>query len=168
MNREYSLSQAFKMTSVFINISILILAFLSMECVAWFAHKYIMHGLGWFLHKDHHQKEIEGFFEKNDFFFLIFAIPGILCLLFGSLYYSNPLLMIGSGITLYGAAYFLVHDIFIHQRLKIFRNSDSVYLRAIRRAHKMHHKHLTKHDGESFGMLWVPIKYFKEALKANQ
>ncbi len=156
------------MINILTNIAILIFTFLIMECVAWLSHKYIMHGLGWFLHKDHHQKEIEGFFEKNDFFFLIFAIPGILCLLFGSFYNNLPLIMVGTGITLYGATYFLVHDIFIHQRFKAFRNFDSFYLRAIRRAHKMHHKHLTKHDGESFGMLWVPIKYFKEAMKSSQ
>ena len=156
------------MINILTNIAILIFTFLIMECVAWLSHKYIMHGLGWFLHKDHHQKEIEGFFEKNDFFFLIFAIPGILCLLFGSFYNNLPLIMVGTGITLYGATYFLVHDIVIHQRFKAFRNFDSFYLRAIRRAHKMHHKHLTKHDGESFGMLWVPIKYFKEAMKSSQ
>jgi len=156
------------MINLLTNIAILLGAFLGMECLAWLAHKYIMHGLGWFLHKDHHQKEIEGFFEKNDFFFLIFAIPGILCLLFGSFYNNPALIMVGTGITLYGATYFLVHDILIHQRFKAFRNFDSVYLRAIRRAHKMHHKHLTKHDGESFGMLWVPIKYFKEAMKFSQ
>ncbi len=155
------------MIQLLTNSSVLFVSFLSMECVAWLAHKYIMHGFGWFLHKDHHQKEIEGFFEKNDFFFLIFAIPGILCFLFGSVYYSIYLLMIGSGITLYGAAYFFVHEIFIHQRFNAFRNIDSSYLRAIRRAHKMHHKHLTKNNGESFGMLWVPIKYFKTT-KANR
>lgn len=155
------------MTTVLINIGIFLAAFLSMECVAWLAHKYIMHGFGWFLHKDHHQKESDHFFEKNDYFFLVFAIPAIVCILLGSLYGVSGLLMIGGGITLYGAAYFLVHDIFIHQRFKIFRNSDSAYLRAIRKAHKMHHKHLTKYDGESFGMLWVPIKYFKEALKTS-
>ncbi len=156
------------METVLTNSLIVFASFFSMEGVAWFTHKFIMHGLLWFLHKDHHQKEIEGFFEKNDFFFLIFAIPGILCLLLGSFYYNLALIMVGNGITLYGAAYFLVHDIFIHQRFKIFRNFDSVYLRAIRRAHKMHHKHLTKHDGESFGMLWIPIKYFKEPIKSSQ
>lgn len=153
--------------NIIINILILLAAFVSMECVAWFAHKYIMHGFAWFLHKDHHQKKIESFFEKNDFFFLVFAIPGILALLFGCLYGIDSLIMIGTGITLYGFTYFFVHDIFIHRRIKIFKNSDSAYLRAIRKAHKMHHKHLDKHDGESFGMLWVSIKYFKEALKLN-
>ena len=74
---------------------------------------------------------------------------------------------IGLGITIYGATYFLVHDIFIHQRFKIMRNSDNAYFKAIRRAHKMHHKHINKEDGECFGMLWVPFKYFmnKQAAK---
>jgi beta-carotene 3-hydroxylase len=75
----------------------------------------------------------------------------------------NFLFWIGVGITLYGVAYFLIHDIFIHQRFRIFRNSDLLYFKAIRRAHKMHHKHLTKEDGECFGMLWVPLKYLREA-----
>ena len=67
----------------------------------------------------------------------------------------------GLGILLYGLTYFLIHDVFIHQRFKWFRNSNNVYFRAIRRAHKIHHKHLTKEDGECFGMLVVPWKYFK-------
>jgi beta-carotene 3-hydroxylase len=73
------------------------------------------------------------------------------------------LLYIGIGITLYGLCYFLVHDVFIHQRIKIFQKSDNWYLRAIRRAHKIHHKHLGKEDGECFGMLCVPMKYFRES-----
>jgi beta-carotene 3-hydroxylase len=131
-----------------------------MEAVAWFTHKYIMHKVLWSLHKDHHLKDHDGFFERNDFFFLIFAIPGIICLALGVFYESSVTLYIGSGITLYGFAYFLVHDVFIHQRFRLFRKTDSRYLKAIRRAHKVHHKHLTKEDGECFGMLWVPIKYF--------
>jgi beta-carotene 3-hydroxylase len=73
------------------------------------------------------------------------------------------LVWIGSGIALYGLAYFLVHDIFIHQRFKWFRTSESAYMLAIRRAHKVHHKHLTKEDGECFGMLFVPRRYLREA-----
>jgi len=142
-------------------------AFLSMEMVAWFAHKYIMHGVLWFLHKDHHVKESKGFFERNDYFFLIFAVPGIICLAAGVNAFYNELFWTGLGITLYGIAYFTVHDIFIHQRFRLFRNSDNRYLKAIRRAHKMHHKHTGKEDGECFGMLWVPLKYFREAGKGK-
>lgn len=149
--------------NVVINIGIVLAAFIAMEAVAWLTHKYIMHGLFWFLHQDHHHKESEGFLEKNDFFFLIFAIPGIICLALGSFYGNNIALYIGIGITLYGACYFFVHDIFIHQRFKIFRNANNWYFKAIRRAHKMHHKHINKEDGECFGMLWVPFKYFIES-----
>lgn len=64
---------------------------------------------------------------------------------------------------MYGAAYFLVHDILIHQRFSWFRHTDNIYFRALRKAHKIHHKHLGPEDGECFGMLWVPVKYFREA-----
>lgn len=140
-------------------------AFIGMEGVAWFTHKYIMHGFMWKIHKDHHKKESSGFFEHNDLFFLIFAIPGIVALYFGMQNAYNYLFWIGIGITVYGMAYFLVHDVFIHQRFKILRNTDNAYFEAIRRGHKMHHKHIQKEDGESFGMLWVPIKYFRKRNK---
>ena len=153
------------MSALVSNLAIVLAAFVGMECVAWLAHKYLMHGFLWFLHHDHHQRDDGDFFEKNDYFFIIFAIPGILCLLFGLNAGFSVLFWIGLGITIYGFAYFVVHDIFIHQRFKVFRNTDSVYLKAIRRAHKMHHKHLGKYQGECFGMLWVPMKYFKEAKK---
>ena len=146
-----------------VNILIFLAAFCGMEFMAWFTHKYVMHGFGWFLHKDHHNKETKGFFERNDAFFLIFAVPGAGLMLLGTFNDFSYPFFIGLGITIYGLTYFLVHDIFIHQRFKIFRNSDNNYFKAIRRAHKVHHKHLGKEDGECFGMLWVPMKYFKQA-----
>lgn len=151
------------MKTIIINTALVLLSFFSMEFVAWFAHKYVMHGLLWRLHKDHHKKESAGFFEHNDFFFLIFALPGIAALLLGLWSNMGFLLWIGIGITLYGLTYFLVHDIFIHQRFKVLRNTDNRYFKAIRRAHKVHHKHINKEDGECFGMLWVPPKYFRNA-----
>lgn len=149
------------MENILINILIVLASFLSMEGVAWFAHKYVMHGLLWTLHKDHHKKESSSFFEHNDLFFLIFALPGIAGLFFGMQNNFNFLFWIGLGIALYGFTYFFVHDIFIHQRFKALRNADNKYFKAIRRAHKIHHKHLEKQDGECFGMLWLPFKYFK-------
>ena len=102
--------------------------------------------------------------QKNDSFALFFAIPSWLCIMLGVIYQSPLSIWIGSGIATFGVAYFVVHEIFIHQRIKIFKKSDNWYLRAIRRAHKVHHKKLTKEDGECFGMLLVPLKYFKEEL----
>ena len=155
------------MERVLIDIFIVFAAFLTMEGVAWFTHKYVMHGLLWTLHKDHHKKESSGFFEHNDFFFLIFALPGIACLYFGMKNSYNYLFWIGLGITLYGLAYFVVHDVFIHQRFKWLRKTDNTYFRGIQRAHKTHHKHLGKEEGECFGMLWVPVKYFRKNRRRN-
>ena len=103
-----------------------------------------------------------GFFEKNDAFFIIFAIPSMLLIFFGT--YDGVWWMqaIGFGIMAYGFAYFLVHDVIIHQRFKWFTRSNNTYIRAIRWAHKMHHKHLDRHQGESFGMLLVARKYWEK------
>mgnify|MGYP006181616971 CR=1 FL=1 len=145
---------------ILINITITVATFLSMEFIAWFTHKYVMHGWLWFLHKDHHKPHNESFFEKNDYFFLIFAVPGITSIYFGWHNNFSSIFYVGLGITLYGFAYFLIHDLFIHQRIRVIRNTNNAYLKAIRRAHKVHHKHLGKEDGECFGMLNVPKKYF--------
>jgi len=132
-----------------------------MEGATWFIHKYIMHGLLWVLHHDHHDHSTQGPFEKNDYFFIIFALPAIALIYYGSLAHFNFLFYIGLAITFYGIAYFFVHDVFIHQRIKYLANTQNPYLLAIRRAHKQHHKHLEKEKGECFGFLYVPMKYFK-------
>ena len=147
---------------LWLNISICVFTFFFMECVAWFTHKYIMHGFMWKIHKDHHVRNKNAVFELNDLFFLIFATPGSILIIYGSqLGFSFPLFWIGLGITIYGAAYFFVHDLFIHQRIKVLRRTKNPYLMGIRRGHKTHHKHLGKEKGECFGMLLVPMKYFR-------
>lgn len=143
-------------------IGIFLLAFGGMEFMAWFTHKYIMHGFLWCLHRDHHRKDHDSWFERNDAFFIFYAVVSmsfIMTAANSSFWQGWP---IGLGIFAYGLTYFLVHDIFIHQRFKMFRNANNWYARGIRRAHKMHHKHLGKEDGECFGMLFVPFKYFKK------
>jgi len=121
-----------------------------------------MHGFLWYLHEDHHQPKYQGAFEKNDLFFVIFAVPSALLISSGLNPDLNYQFFIGLGIMLYGAAYFLVHDVVIHRRFKWFDNIESPYLKGLRKAHKVHHKHLGKFEGECFGMLYVPMKYFKE------
>jgi len=148
----------FVMMQLLSYIGVLLGTFLFMEGVTWCTHRYVMHGFLWYLHKDHHQVE-PGFFEKNDAFFVIFAIPSMWLIYRGT--YGDVWWMqaIGFGIMAYGFAYFLVHDVIIHQRFKWFTRSDNTYVRSIRWAHKMHHKHLNKEHGESFGMLYAARKY---------
>ena len=142
-------------------ILVLILTFIFMEFMAWFSHKYIMHGFLWVLHKDHHKKDHNSWFERNDLFFIFYAVVSFINVYAWGEHSFWAGLPIGIGIFVYGFSYFMVHDIFIHQRFKIFRNSNNRYARGLRRAHKIHHKNLNKDGGECFGMLWVPIKYFK-------
>jgi beta-carotene 3-hydroxylase len=142
-----------------IYVLITLATFAIMEGVTWLTHRYVMHGFLWYLHEDHHQKG-PGFFEKNDAFFVIFAIPSWLCIMLGSMNQVYWVVSIGAGIALYGFAYFMVHEIIIHQRFKWFTRSNNRYIKAIRWAHKMHHKHLDKEEGESFGMLLVAKKYW--------
>jgi beta-carotene 3-hydroxylase len=134
--------------------------FLIMEGITWCTHKFVMHGFLWYLHKDHHQPKYQGIFEKNDVFFIIFAIPSIALFYFGVNPEVNYLFFIGLGILFYGLAYFLIHDVLIHQRFKWFKKTQNKYLIALRKGHKVHHKHLGKEDSECFGMLNVPKKYF--------
>jgi len=147
--------------TIALSIIVTLATFLAMEGITWLTHRYVMHGPLWVLHRDHHQPR-PGIFEKNDLFFVIFAIPSILLILHGTLSSAWWSLSIGIGIMLYGMAYFIVHDVIIHQRLKWFRNSRSTYVRAIRWAHKMHHKHLERENGESFGMLLVHRRYWQK------
>lgn len=138
----------------------LIAGFAGMELVAHVAHKYVMHGFLWSLHKSHHQKG-NSFFEKNDFYFLIFATPGILLLLNGLYESYSWKFFIGLGITLYGFTYLILHDIVIHQRIKWFTKLDIPYINAMRRAHKAHHANVHKNAAVNYGLLWVDRKYFK-------
>lgn len=147
------------------NFLIVLLTFIAMEGATWVIHKYVMHGFLWTLHRDHHDHSTEGPFERNDYFFVIFALPAIWLMYIGSVNGFNYIFYIGLGITTYGAAYFFVHDIFIHQRIRFLRETKNPYLQAIRRAHKQHHKHLGKEEGECFGFLWVPVKYFRMFFK---
>ena len=151
----------------FVFLLITLLTFIAMEGITWLTHRYVMHGFLWVLHKDHHQKG-PGFFEKNDAFFLIFAIPSWLCIMLGLSHQYYAVAAIGFGIALYGFAYFVVHEVIIHQRIRWFTRSNNTYIRTIRWAHKMHHKHLDKYDGESFGMLLVAKKYRDKVLADKQ
>lgn len=143
------------------------ITFLIMEGITWCTHKFVMHGFLWYLHEDHHQPYGNAVFQKNDVFFVIFAVPSILLFYYGINPQLNYLFFIGLGILFYGIAYFFVHDIIIHQRFKLFKNVKSPYLKGLRKGHKVHHKHLGKEEGECFGMLYVPVKYFREQMKIN-
>lgn len=133
------------------------ISFLFMEFMAWFTHKYIMHGFLWVLHRDHHIRDGRRF-EWNDLFALMFALPSIYLIFSGAVHGSDLRLATGIGIALYGLAYFLFHDIYVHRRVKFENLPENKYLRATLKAHLDHHK---PHSDRNFGFLLAPLSYYQ-------
>lgn len=137
---------------------LVIAAFLFMEFVAWFSHKYVMHGFLWVLHKDHHVRDGRRF-EWNDVFAIIFALPSFMFIYTGIEAGFDWKFFIGAGIALYGLAYFLFHDVLVHGRLPLLKKLSNRYLRATITAHLDHHKPRAHYN---YGFLVAPWKYYKE------
>jgi beta-carotene 3-hydroxylase len=135
-----------------------------MEGVAYAAHRWVMHGPGWFLHASHHRPRT-GNWEANDLYAVIFAIPSI-TLIFGgvNLGWGAWTIWVGAGIAAYGAIYFGFHDVIVHKRLNHRYVPRSAYMKRIVQAHRLHHAVETKAGTVSFGFLWAPPP---EALKAE-
>lgn len=142
--------------SMFVKALIFLLTFAGMELFSWLVHKYLFHGPLWFIHKTHHQPQ-KTFFEWNDLFSLSFALTAMWLM-----WQGQPVLdyrfWMGCGITAYGLVYFIIHDVFVHQRTRAFK-SNNPYLIRLRKAHKIHHKSLHKTPSESFGLLWTERKH---------
>ncbi len=143
------------LTAILSRLAATLFFFLLMEFIAWFTHKYVMHGFLWVLHKDHHMPDHKRF-ERNDLFALLFALPSIILIAVGASADFNLLFFAGLGIAFYGLAYFWFHDIIVHQRLNGLSKYRNKYLDSIIAAHLDHHR-----GRGNFGFLFmVPIRYF--------
>ncbi len=140
---------------------IVLISFVVMEGIAWLVHKYIMHGPLWRWHQSHHSPHT-GFFEKNDLFNIFFSIPAIACFIIGQeIEAMHWLFWVGVGISLYGVVYFIFHDIIVHRRIKIRFTPVHPYIKNIIRAHKVHHRTMSREKGEAFGFLYSARNYNK-------
>ena len=136
--------------------------FLFWEFVAWFTHKYVMHGFLWAWHKSHHTVHDHAL-EKNDWFAVLFSLPSIgLFYYFSLVDYSPYGLSVGLGILFYGIFYVVFHDIIVHQRLRWRPIRRSRYLQRMIHAHYIHHSKHTREGCEAFGFLYAPKKYETE------
>lgn len=133
--------------------------FFFMEGVAWFTHKYIMHGILWSWHRSHHKHHNHSL-ERNDLFALVFSLPAIATIVVGAEVPEVRFLMyVGFGIAGYGLFYFVFHDIIVHRRVKVKFKATSAYMKRIMHAHYVHHRVHTKEGAEAFGFLYAPKKY---------
>ena len=127
----------------------------AMEGVAYVAHRWVMHGFLWSLHRSHHEPRT-GAFEANDWFAVIFAMPAIALFVAGALTSDDAFSWVAAGITAYGAIYAGFHDILVHRRMKHGWNPQNAYLKRIVQAHRLHHVVESKHGTVSFGFLIAP------------
>lgn len=141
------------------NISLTVAVFFFMEFMAWFTHKYVMHGFLWVWHEDHHRHH-KNVLEKNDLFAVVFAAFSIGFFATGAFVEGwGFMTYIGLGVLFYGIFYFIFHDIIVHRRIRIKFVAKSRYMKRIMRAHYIHHKVRSKEGAEAFGFLYAPEEY---------
>lgn len=132
-------------------------AFVLMEPLTALTHRYVMHGIGMAWHRSHHRRwarprsEDESFFERNDWFPVVFAGVTMVAVALGyNVGAATVLLPAAAGASLYGLAYTFVHEVYIHQRIAFAPRWRA--LDRLARAHAHHHRT----GGAPYGML-LPV-----------
>lgn len=153
------------MLSILFNVFLVVGTFFFMEGVAWFTHKYIMHGFMWTWHRSHHKIHPHPL-ERNDLFAFVFSLPSVALIVLGfEVEAVGWLKFVGFGILGYGIFYFIFHDIIVHRRIKIKFKANHPYMKRIMNAHYVHHKTHEKDEAEAFGFLYAPKKYDQNSAK---
>ncbi len=116
-------------------------SFVGMEFLARVLHKYVMHGVMWFVHEDHHRR-VQRELEKNDAFGVIFAGVSIFLIVKWITTGDPFFLAIALGMTGYGMSYLFVHDMIIHDRHLHLRSWGMRHypFRELILVHDVHHK----------------------------
>jgi beta-carotene 3-hydroxylase len=141
------------------NIFLAVATFFAMEGMAWFTHKYVMHGILWSWHRSHHTHH-NHVLEMNDLFAVVFAVVSVSSFALGRWAEGFEFMTwIGLGILGYGIFYFIFHDVIVHRRIRIKYKAKSSYMKRLIRAHYVHHTVHTKEGAEAFGFLYAPKKY---------
>jgi beta-carotene 3-hydroxylase len=143
--------------------------FSGMEILSYIIHRFVFHGLLWRIHKSHHEPNTnDSPFEDNDIFSILFTVLALILMWVGK---DSPLASIafavGTGISLYGILYFIIHDMFTHRRFLPF-NSTSVILKVVRRAHQRHHQSISKDGNEPYGLFLFPYAEFRNPFTSRQ
>lgn len=146
-----------------IAVVVFVVAFAAMEAVSYAAHRWVMHGPGMVWHASHHAPP-SGRIERNDLFPLSFSVVGVtaFALAAGGVV-PGWVWWAAAGVTAYGAAYLVVHELFIHRRLQVWM-PDVRYLRWLRDSHRSHHVD----GGEPFGMLLPVMSQGRRSQVADQ
>ena len=142
---------------------------IGMEAVAYALHRWVMHSrLGWVLHESHH-RERTGWFERNDWYGVLFAVPSV-ALIYAGMHgqLGEWAAWVGAGVAAYGVVYFGFHDVIVHGRIAHRIVPRSRYFRRIVQAHKLHHAVSGRDGAVSFGFVYAPpVERLKRQLGAS-
>jgi beta-carotene 3-hydroxylase len=134
-----------------------LVAFVAMEPAAAGFHRGVMHGRGWLWHRSHHAK-VPGSLETNDLFPLLFAALTVIGMAVTESHGYKMLFGALVGVTGYGLAYGLVHDVCTHGRFTRRRPVvPGRLLRWVATCHAIHHR--TGSAPYGFLVPIVPVKY---------
>lgn len=148
-------------------IALTILGFAGLEIFSYAVHRWLFHGVLWRVHQTHHVAR-KGWFELNDLFSGIFASVSILLIIFAEKpFFDSISFPVGLGIAIYGAIYFVAHDLFTHRRFLPF-NSPNKLLLTIRAAHQRHHQSAEKQGIEPFGLFVFNYAKFWRKISASK
>ena len=136
---------------------------MAMEPWAACLHRWVWHSALWPVHRSHHRGRHDiaapgggGRWEANDALSLLHAPIAIACILYGCLAPPSAgrelLYGAGLGMTLFGAAYVLLHDGLAHGRLPVSGLLRWRFMRRVRMAHRIHHRT----GGAPFGLFLGP------------
>nr|WP_314578963.1 sterol desaturase family protein [uncultured Pseudomonas sp.] len=137
-----------------LNFAIFLGTLIAMEGVGFLAHKYVMHGWGWFLHRSHHEEQL-GAFETNDIYLLALGLVAVGLIVLGNSGH-DPLQWVGAGVAAFGLIYILVHDGVVHRHWPVRPKPRNRYLKRLYHAHLMHHAVKGRRNSVSFGFLYAP------------
>lgn len=144
---------------------------------AWI-HGRLWHGPWWGAHASHHRGERDvahaesspgGRFELNDVFGVCHAAIAAPLMAWGL---QQPFALghglalgVSCGMTLFGAAYFVVHDGLVHGRLPVGWLRRWRYFRRVEAAHRVHHRG----GGVPFGLFFGPwtLRYAARRQRRN-
>ncbi len=149
------------------HLAIFLCTLTAMEGVGYLAHKYVMHGWGWFLHRSHHEKHL-GALETNDVYLLALALVAVGLIAEGNAGY-DPLQWIGAGVAAFGVIYIVIHDGIVHRHWPVRPRPRHPYLKRLYRAHLMHHAIKGRKNSVSFGFLYAPpVRRLKQQLRERR
>ncbi|MDB4943163.1 MAG: crtZ [Labilithrix sp.] len=112
-----------------------------MEPWARLLHGRVWHRSLWPVHRSHHTRR-RGWFERNDVLSAAHAPVAMVIVMVGCNLHgfaAAATIGLGAGMTLFGVAYFVLHDGFVHGRLPVRFLSRVGWLDRLRVAHAVHH-----------------------------